>query len=148
MVKNNLKNCTVNIKHAIDYIDRQLDHPATASIIKQRFLGRTAEQISNGNFAQLLGLPWNNWQDYGVDPIMRGICDYLEEGAGNAPVDNGSDAVGEYFAFRWANYQGYFDLVSELLEGYCEGPTRNGTETPDCSYSDISDGWFVSWMWQ
>lgn len=60
-------NCTADIHAAINYIDDQLAHPATAAAIKKTFLGKGADKNSNEGLADVLTYIFYSWQSYEVE---------------------------------------------------------------------------------
>lgn len=134
-------NCTKSITTALSYIDSQLDHPKTAAAIKQKFLGRSAEKNSNEGFADTLFYPMYNWQSSGIDQTLRDFCDYMQ------PFETkGSEAL----AGRWAAWPQQASLVNEYnFQGFCEGPVKNVTATPNCLLDERFEGVLsISWTWQ
>lgn len=136
-------NCTKSITTALNYIDSQLDHPKSAAAIKQKFLGRSAEQNSNEGFADTLFYPLYNWQSAGVDETLRGFCDHLQ------PYEkNGGEALAE----RWASWPMQVSMVNDYNfqgDSFCEGPVGNETVTPNCLLDERFEGVLsISWTWQ
>ncbi|KAI5815148.1 serine peptidase, family S28 [Pyronema omphalodes] len=148
MVDNGLRNCTDHIKAAVDYIDTRLDNYNTSAEIKVQFLGRTADKGSNAGFADMLTYPFYGWQSGGIDNVIRDWCGYLNEK--EPPKKATPEEIGKHYADRWASWPGFIGLVNEYNSfGYCEGPVKNETATPNCLVDERFTGDLgISWTWQ
>lgn len=146
LIRYGYKNCTQNIHLAISYIDAQLSTPSNSSIIKQFFLGRTAERNSNAAFSDTLFYPLNNWQSFGVDKVLAEFCDVLEFGS----ESDRREKSGEVLAERWARWPMFAELVNTNHQnGYCEGSVTRPELNPDCRLGDRIERMLgISWMWQ
>ncbi|KAF8424482.1 serine carboxypeptidase S28-domain-containing protein [Tirmania nivea] len=149
LVKYGYENCTRNIKSALDYIDSQLTRPDTAAVIKQTFLGRTAENNSNGAFSDVLFYPLFNWQSSGADLVIQEFCAVLEDGD-DTNQKSLRQKTGKVLADRWAKWKGFVDLVNEYNpEGWCEGFVQSNAIEPNCNVDERFTGVMsISWTWQ
>lgn len=140
MNANQLGNCTSSIISAVSYIDLQLDDPTTAALIKQKFLGRTADKNSNEGFAETLFYPLLNWQSSGVDDTLSEFCNYLQPFG-----TKGGQALAE----RWASWPKQIDMVNQYnVQGNCEGPIQDA-RMPNCLLDERFEGILsISWTWQ
>lgn len=147
MVANGLGNCTKNLKAALDYIDRQMDHPETSAAIKTFFLGRTAEKNTNEVFSDALFYPLYNWQSNGPASLTE-FCSVLE--TGDNIVAESKGPRGKVLAERWAKWSGFVDSVNQYNpEAYCEGPAPQNHTEPDCNLDARFEGVLsISWTWQ
>ncbi|CAG8933986.1 unnamed protein product [Penicillium salamii] len=154
MVANGYLNCTRDIKAALEYIDEQLSTPATAALIKQKFLGKGAEVNSNGDFTAALGIIYGVFQNYGLDGGILGLgsfCEHLETDAetGNpAPAGGFAETRGnKYAAERYASWPVFRQLVNMNYQTNC-----NKTETSEPLVCNLGQGAVdpdtISWTWQ
>ncbi|KAI5848020.1 serine carboxypeptidase S28-domain-containing protein [Tricharina praecox] len=154
MVRYNLGNCTRNVKLAVDYIDRQLSKSRTAAKLKQQYLGRTAEKVTNGGFADTLHYPFYWWQAEGVGEYLRSFCDHLTNGDSEVgpewAKEEDGEGAGKLYSDRWASWPGYVKLVNTYNPlGHCEGSTRDETAQPNCLLDGRYSGDLgISWSWQ
>jgi hypothetical protein len=101
MAQLGLGKCTRHIAAAIKRINTQLEHAHSAATVKRKFLGRAAEESSNGAFAQSLTVPLLGFQTSGVDAVMRSFCGWMELGSPPADANKWREYYSDRCSRRW-----------------------------------------------
>lgn len=154
MVAYGYGNCTKDIQAVNSYIDSQLSNNQTAAAVKQLFLGKGAEQNSNGDFTLVLTSIYDIFQGYGMGGGESGLgafCDYLETDPDTNRVA-GPDGLAplkgnKMMAERAASWPWLVSLVNSYADTNCKGVDKD--RPLSCELGNrASDVATISWTWQ
>lgn len=129
MITKGFGNCTWDIQAAIRHIDKTIDMgDHAAAQLKEQYLGLGAGSSSNGSFADLLKLIFDEWQSRDIEGGIYGLrdfCDWMEtdpETNATAPAEGWAATKGDKWASdKWAAYPNWLTMVNDDWGLECSG---------------------------
>ncbi|KAH8812723.1 serine carboxypeptidase S28-domain-containing protein [Xylogone sp. PMI_703] len=153
MVAYGYGNCARDMHEIMIYVDGQLSKNDTASEIKQLFLGPSAEQMDNGDFALALANIYSSFQSHGMGGRGRSLglfCSYLESDAptGKAVAEGLVTAYGvKYMTERFAAWPLLTTMIKNLFQSTCRQLNTSHEALCDMSQLRESNPDSIAWTW-